>query len=321
MNRTTFARTLGALGAASFGVPRITAAQEAYPSRPITLIVPWGPGGGSDQLGRAVAKTLQDVIKASVPVINVPGADGNDGMVKLLSNDADGYTMAVFIADTFVGNITSKTAAPWHLSDITPIAIMNRMPFAYYLNAKDSPYKNWADFEKAAKTTQMRVAVDSYGSAEDVGTKYFASKGSLKFAEVPFPKPGERYAALLGNQVDAMCESIGNVSHYVESGQMKPICVFAEKRLPVVAYCPTAHEVGYQCVLEEWRSIAVKAGTDPKKVAFLASALATTYKSPDFQAFLKSSWSDADSYIPAKDLPAFFDARRKDVAALLAATH
>ena len=322
MKRTTFAASmLGALGAATIAKPEFVRAEDAYPSRPITLIVPWGPGGGSDQVGRAVAKVLQDVLKGtSVPVINVPGADGNDGMVKLLSSDADGYTMVVFIADTFVGNMTSKIAAPWHLSDIIPIAIMNRMPFAYYLS-KDSPYKDWASFEKAAKTTQMRVAVDSYGSAQDVGTKYFASKGSLKFAEVPFPKPGERYAALLGNQVDVMCDAIGNVSHYVESGQMKPICVFAEKRLAVVPYCPTANEVGYKIVLEEWRSIAVKAGTDPKKVAFLANALQTAYKTPDFQAFLKSSWSDPDSYVSAKDLPAFFAARRRDVNALIAATH
>ncbi|MGH7716194.1 MAG: Bug family tripartite tricarboxylate transporter substrate binding protein [Vulcanimicrobiaceae bacterium] len=321
MNRTTFtASILGAIGAATVTTPRLARAADEYPSRPITLIVPWGPGGGSDQVGRAVAKNLQDVLKGtSIPVINVPGADGNDGMVKLVGGDADGYTMVVLIADTFVGNITAKTPPAWHMSDITPLAMMNTMPFAYYLS-KDSPYKDWASFEKAAKTTQMRVAITGYGSAQDVGIKYFASKGSLKFAEVPFSKPGERYAALLGNQVDVMCDAIGNVSHYVESGQMKPICVMAEKRLAVVPYCPTANELGYKVVLEEWRTIAVKAGTDPKKVAFLDRALAATYKTPDFQAFLKSSWSDPDSYKSAKDLPGFFAARRKYINALIAAT-
>jgi tripartite-type tricarboxylate transporter receptor subunit TctC len=322
MNRTTFAASmLGALGAATVATPQLARAEDAYPSRPITMIVPWGPGGGSDQVGRAVAQSLQDVLKGtSIPVINVPGADGNDGMVRLVGGDADGYTMVIFIADTFVGNMTSKSAAAWQLSDITPIAMMNTMPFAYYLS-KDSPYKDWASFEKAAKTTQMRVAITGYGSAEDIGTKYFAGKGGLKLTQVAFAKPGERYAALLGNQVEVMCDPIGNVSHYVEAGQMKPICVWAEKRLGVVPSCPTAHEVGYNVVLEEWRTIAVKAGTDPKKVAFLDRALAAAYKTADFQAFLKSSWSNPDSYLSAKNIPAFFAARRNDVNALIAATH
>jgi len=313
--------SLLAFAALALTVAALPARAQDWPQQPIHMVVPFGPGGGSDQVGRAVAKNLQDVLKGtSIPVINVPGADGNDGMVRLIGGDADGYTMVIFIADTFVGNITAKSPPAWHLSDITPLAMMNTMPFAFYLS-KDSPYKDWASFEKAAKTTQMRVAITGYGSAEDIGTKYFASKGGLKLTPVAFAKPGERYAALLGNQIEVMCDPIGNVSHYVESGQMKPICVWAEKRLGVVPYCPTAHEVGYKVVLEEWRTIAVKAGTDPKSVAFLDRALAAAYKTADFQAFLKSSWSDPDSYVAAKDLPAFFAARRRDVDALIAATH
>jgi tripartite-type tricarboxylate transporter receptor subunit TctC len=312
---------LGVLGAATVATPQLARAEDEYPNRPITMVVPWGPGGGSDQVGRAVAKSLQDVLKGtSVPVINIPGADGNDGMVKLVGGDADGYTIVIFIADTFVGNVTAKVPPAWQLSQITPIAMMNTMPFAFYLS-KDSPYKDWAAFEKAAKTTQMRVAITGYGSAEDIGAKYFSSKGGLKLTQVAFAKPGERYAALLGNQVEVMCDPIGNVSHYVEAGQMKPICVWAEKRLPVVSYCPTARELGYNVVQEEWRTIAIKAGTDPKILAFLDRALATAYKTPDFQAFLKSSWSNPDSYLPAKDLSAFFDRKRKDINALIAATH
>src|SRR5580658_6551168 len=191
-------------------VTATVARSDDYPSRPITLVVPWGAGGGSDQMGRAVAKILQDTLKStSVPVVNVPGADGNSGMVKLITSDADGYTLAVFVADTFVGNMTSKTTAPWQMKDVVPLAIMNRQPFAYYVNAT-SAYKTWADVEKAAKTKDIKVAVDGFGSAEDVATKFFASRG-LKLVGVPFPKPGERYAAVLGDQVDVMCDPNGNV--------------------------------------------------------------------------------------------------------------
>ena len=296
------------------------ARSDDYPSRPITMIVPWGPGGGSDQMGRAVAKVLQDTLKTtSVPVINVPGADGNSGMVKMLTSDADGYTMTVFVADTFVGNMTSKASAPWQMKDIVPLAIMNRQPFAYYVSA-NSPYKTWADVEKAAKTKDIKVAVDGFGSAEDVATKYFASRG-LKLVGVPFPKPGERYAAVLGNQVDVMCDPNGNVRRYVESGQIRPVVVFSAKRVPQIPNTPTATELGAKVTIDEWRSIVVKAGTDPAKITFLSDALARVYKSGDFQDFLKQTWSDPDSYVPGKDVPAYFAAREQEMKTLLAAIH
>jgi tripartite-type tricarboxylate transporter receptor subunit TctC len=299
---------------------RGAALAEDYPTRPITLIVPWGPGGGSDQVGRAVAKAMEPIIKVSVPVINVPGADGNDGIVKLLTSDADGYTMAVFIQDTFVGNMTAKVPATWKLTDIIPLGIMNQQPFAFYV-AKNSPYTTWAEFQKAAKTQEMKVAVDSFGSAQDVATKFFVAKGALKLNEVPFPKPGERYAALLGNHVDIMCDADGNVRSYVASGQMRALTVFENRRVPQLGNnVPTATELGYPVVLREWRSFAVRTGTDPKKQQFLADALKKTYNSAEFQDFLKSSWSEPDSYVPREKMQAFFDGQAANVNKLIAAS-
>ncbi len=215
--------------------------------------------------------------------------------------------------------MTSKTTAPWQMKDVIPLAIMNRQPFAYYVNAS-SPYKTWADVEKAAKTKEIKVAVDGFGSAEDVATKYFASRG-LKLVGVPFPKPGERYAALLGDQVDVMCDPNGNVRRYVESGQIRPVVVFSAKRVPEIPNTPTASEIGAKVVLDEWRSIVVKAGTDPAKIAFLSEALARVYKSSEFQDFLKQTWSEPDSYVAGKDVPAYFSAREQEMKTLLAATH
>lgn len=319
MNRSAFLAGAAA-GSALAGTSVRNAFAEDYPTRPITLIVPWGPGGGSDQVGRAVAKAMEPVIKVSIPVINVPGADGNDGMVKLITSDADGYTMAVFIQDTFVGNMTAKVASPWKLSDIIPLGIMNQQPFAYYV-AKNSPYNTWADFQKAAKTQQFRCAVDSFGSAQDVATRFFMAKGGLKLTEVPFPKPGERYAALLGNQVDIMCDADGNVRSYVASGQMRCLTVFEEHRVPQLgANVPTATEVGYPVVLREWRSFAVRAGTDPAKNKFLEDALRKTYNTAEFQDFIKSSWSLPNSYVPPDKMEAFFAREAANVKRLIAAT-
>jgi tripartite-type tricarboxylate transporter receptor subunit TctC len=320
MNRSAFLAGAAAGSAIAATSARHIAFAEDYPTRPITLVVPWGPGGGSDQVGRAVAKAMEPVIKVSIPCINVPGADGNDGMVKLVTGDADGYTMAIFIQDTFTGNLTSKVPSPWKMSDIVPLGVMNQQPFAYYVN-KSSPYTTWADFQKDAKTKQFRCAVDSFGSAQDVATRYFMAKVGVKLTEVPFPKPGERYAALLGNQVDIMCDADGNVRSYVASGQMRALMVLEEHRVPQLgANVPTATELGYPVVLREWRSFVVKTGTDSSKAKFLEDALRKTYNSAEFQDFLKSSWSLPNSYVPPDKMEAFFAKEAANVKKLLAAT-
>ncbi len=255
-------------------------------------------------MARALAKTFQETLKtASVPVINVPGADGNTGMVKLIGADADGYTLAVLVTDTFYGNVKDKGTSPWQLTDITPLAVMNRQPFTYFASP-NSPYKTWADIVKASKNMQVKIAIDGFGSAEDMLTKFLASKG-VKLTAIPFAKPGERYAALLGNQVDLLCEPDGNLRRYIESGQMRPLIVFDTKRVPEMSGVPTAIELGYKVALSSWRAIVVKAGTDPQIVQFLSDVLDRVYKSPDYQQFLDYTWSAKDSYVPAKDMPVF----------------
>lgn len=317
MNRIVFVRTaLGAAAAAA--AARGTARAAGYPDRPITIIVPWGAGGGADQMGRAAAKVLQDQLKVSIPVINVPGANGNDGLVKLVEGDADGYTLAVLVGDTFVGNMLSKNPPTWTMKDVVPLAVLNRQPFAYYVG-QDSPNKTWADVEKAAKQKPFKVALSGFGGAEEVVTRFFASKG-LNFISVPFPKPGERYAAVMGGQVDMMCDPDGNVRRYVESGQFRCVMVFSARRVPEIPYAQTAKELGYDIVLSEWRGLVAKAGTDPASVRLLSDALGRVYKSAEFQQFVKASWSAADSYVPANNVPAFLTAQEREIKTLVAAT-
>ena len=104
MNRRFGSIARAALLAALIAAPLHALAQEAYPSRPIEMIVPWGPGGGSDQTGRKVAKLLESELKVSLPVVNVPGATGNTGILKLIAGRNDGYAIAVLAADTLYAN-------------------------------------------------------------------------------------------------------------------------------------------------------------------------------------------------------------------------
>lgn len=106
----------------------VDSSAQTYPTRPITFIVPWGPGGGADQLARVASKIMEPDLKVSVPVINVPGATGQTGLTKLTTSQADGYTIEVLTGDTFL--LFGLPNARFKPADIVPLAVMIQQPSA-----------------------------------------------------------------------------------------------------------------------------------------------------------------------------------------------
>ena len=292
-------------------------AQEVYPSRPIEVIVPWGPGGGSDQTGRKIAKLLENELKVSLPVVNVPGATGNTGILKLIAGRPDGYSLAVLAADTLYANQISG-AQKWTLNDLTPIAVMIQQPSGFYV-AEGSRFKTWSDVEAEAKTKDLKVGISGFGSPDDVTIGYFNSKG-LKLQGVPFANPGERYTSLIGGHTDVMYSPLGNVRAMVDSKQMRPIIIFSNKRLPEYSDVPTSKELGYDVTLPQFRAIVVKAGTDPQRVKTISEALAHVYADKEYTDFLKMSLASEDSYVTTKDAAAFMQGQFETVRKVLHAT-
>lgn len=268
-------------------------AQEKYPARPIEFIVPWGPGGGADILGRKMAKMLEPILKVSLPVVNVPGATGQTGLNKMLSGEADGYTISVMTGDTFG---TLAGAAPkWKFEDVIPLAIAIRTPSAFFVQ-EGGKFKTWADVEKAAKAGPLKVAVTGFNSPDDYTVKYYAKKG-LKLVSVPFAKPGERYTAILGGHADILYEQAGDVKGYLSNKQMRPVLIFASKRDPMFKDVPASTELGDKILLPQFRMILVKGGTPADRVKVLSDALAQVSKSAEYAAYLKEELGDADSFL------------------------
>src|ERR671913_2615759 len=112
-------------------------AQDKYPSRPIEFVVPWGPGGGADQLARLVSKLMEPIVGQAMPVVNVPGGTGATGMAKLLAAPADGYAAAVYIADSHA--LLAGPNARWEMDDIMPVAVLLQAP-SFLFVAQDSPF-------------------------------------------------------------------------------------------------------------------------------------------------------------------------------------
>jgi tripartite-type tricarboxylate transporter receptor subunit TctC len=277
------------------------AAQERFPSRPIEFIVPWGPGGGADQLARKLAPGLEKQLKVSLPVINVAGATGQTGLTKMLAQPPDGYAISIFIADTLA--VQMDPATKWKLEDIVPAGIMIRQPSAFFV-AENSPLKTWKDVEAEARKRPLKVGVTGFGSADDLTVIYLNAKG-LKFQSVPFPKPSERYTAILGGHADVLYEQLGDVKSFLESKQMRPVIIFADARFPAYKDVPTGKEVGHDIVINQFRSIVLKAGTDAARVQAVSDVLAGIAASDDFRAWLKDQYAEEDSFIPAAGATAF----------------
>ena len=296
-------RSLLLAGSALALAPRLALAQSKYPSRPVEFVVPWGPGGGADQLARRVAKLLEPEIGVSVPVVNVSGATGNTGTAKLLSAPADGHTIAVFIADT-LGTLAGGKGR-FKLSDLVPLGIMIRQPTGLFVKA-DAKWKNFDELLADAKKQEIKAGITGFGSPDEMHVNKFNELGA-KFRSVPFAAPGERYASILGGHADVLVEQAGDIKNFLQGNQMRPILFFADKPQAGYESTPLASKYGVNFAISQFRSIVMRAGTDPAQVKAMAAALDKVARSEDFRRYLADELAFPDSYIPAAQAGKFIE--------------
>jgi tripartite-type tricarboxylate transporter receptor subunit TctC len=304
--------------AAALGIAAVFAAaaeaQERYPSRPIEFIVPWGPGGGADQVARKLGQLLEPELKVSLPVINVAGATGQTGHAKLMAANADGYTIEVMTGDTFA--LLAEPNAKLKLSDFVPLGIVIQQASGFF-SAENGPYKTWADVEKAAKERPLKVAVTGFNSPDDITVNYFAAKG-LKLNSVPYAKPGERYTSVLGGHADLLYEQAGDVRNFVDTKQIRPLIFFYGSKVGDFPNVPVSTSLGHNITLPQFRVILVKAGTDAAQVKLLSDALVKAAGSADFKAYLKEQYADEASFIPGNESIKYMQAWLEDAKKIIA---
>jgi tripartite-type tricarboxylate transporter receptor subunit TctC len=309
-------RAFIATGSVLLGVAALTAplaAQDKYPSRAIELIVPFGPGGGADQLARLTGKLVEPIVGQGIPIVNVPGGTGATGMAKLVAAPADGYSTAIYIADTHA-LLTGAEAQRWKVDDLVPLAVMIQQP-SFLLVSKDSPYKSWADLAKAAKEApgKLKVATVGFGSVDDFTIKHLDTKGGVKLVQVPFSKPNERYVSILGGHADVLYEQAGDVAQFIKSGEMRPILMFGDKRMAEFPDVPASSEVGFSVSLPQFRAIVVRSGTPAENIQAMSNALSKIAATDEFKTFLKDSYADPASFLPADKSKDFLKQQLEDM--------
>jgi tripartite-type tricarboxylate transporter receptor subunit TctC len=270
-------------------------AQERFPNRPIDFVVPWGTGGGADSMARQLGALAQPLLGPALPVSNVPGgAAGNTGLAQLLSGKPDGYTVAVYIQDTLM---TIPMGLARHKVDDLAWITRTQVADSFLFVKTDGPFKTIQELLKHAQANpgKLRVAATGFGSVDDVTIRYLEKKG-YKMTTVPYPKPGERYAATLGGHAEVLYEQAGDVLQYLQAGQLKPFVIFAERRHPAFPDVPTSRELGLDITLPQFRGVVARAGTPPDRVATIADAFRRAMDTPQWKKFAEEWYMSPESY-------------------------
>ena len=302
LTRREFGRGMMIVAAAGIRPPA-AAAQEKYPSRPIDFICTWGTGGGADAMARQIATLAQPVLGVALPVSNVPGASGNTGMAQVLAGKTDGYTVATYIQDTLM--TLPMGLARYTVGELEWIT-RTQVADSFLFVKADSPFKSVQELFKHAQANpgKLRVAANGFGTVDDVSVKYLEKKG-YKMTTVPYPKPGERYAAALGGHTEVLYEQAGDVLQYLKAGQLRPLLIFAEKRHPEFKDVPTSKELGIDLTLPQFRGIIARKGTPPDRIRVLADAFKKAMDTPQWKKFSDEWYFAPDSYMGPEDFTRF----------------
>ncbi|MBE9640360.1 Bug family tripartite tricarboxylate transporter substrate binding protein [Salipiger mangrovisoli] len=261
-------KALGSAVVTTSVVLTAVAAQAAdYPARTVEVIHQYGPGGGTDRFIRAIAEPMQEATGQSFVPISITGGNGVPAYVSFLQRPANGYTLVSLSPDDVINAALGRI----DLSQVMPL-VRIQYDQGLLLVSKDSALKSLDDLLDAEKANPGGIKVGVTGSAgfDDALIGLFNEKAGTELATVPFGA-AEMVSNTLGGHVDMMYEEYGPTRGLIESGDLVPILLFSDERLPELPDVPTAKESGYDVTLGRWRGFGIKPDTDAAEIETLVS--------------------------------------------------
>lgn len=243
---------------------------QAFPSKPLTLIVPFPPGGLADIVARPVAEALARELGQPVVIENKPGAGGGIGMGAAAKARADGYTLLMALSSLTVipeADALLGRAPMFALSDLRPIARYTADPTVLAVRA-DAPWKTVQDFVDDAR---KRPGALAYGSSGNYGTMHvpmeiLAQTAGLSLNHIPFTGAGPAVVALLGGQIEAVSSGPATVLQHIRAGKLRALAHWGQGRLDALPEVPSLKEAGFQAEYAQWSGLFIPAAT-PEPVA------------------------------------------------------
>jgi len=300
-------------------VASVVAAQDAYPTRPITLVAPFPPGGVADLTARPVAAALEKVLKNPVGVVNKTGAAGAVGMQYVATSRPDGYTLLLALssisiipeADKIFGRPPAFT-----VEQFAPIALVSADPTILVVRA-ESPWKTAKEFIEDA---QKRPGQISYSSSGVYGTLHMAMAllehgASVKLRHVPYSGAGPALTAILGGHVDALASGPAVVLPHLKAGKLRALAGWGDKRVAALPEVPTFKELGYpDAEFYIWAGVFAPKGTPEPVLAKLRDAVRQAVNDPEFKGAMEKLETPL-AFKQGEEFQRFFDADARRLAA------
>ena len=292
-------------------------AQDAYPSKAITLVVPFPPGGVADIVARPAADAMGRYLKQPVVIENKAGAGGGIGMGFVAKAKPDGYTLLLALSSISIlpeaDKVTGRSPL-YTLEQFVPIARFTADPTVLAVRA-DSPWKTLQDFIADAK---RRPGAITYGSSGNYGTMHMpmemlAHAAGVKLLHVPYTGGGPAVVALLSGNVDALSTGPSTIIQHVKAGKVRVLASWGDKRLASLPDVPTLSESGVPAVFFQWSALFAPAGTPESALAKLREAAKAAASDKAFISALAAVETPVQ-YLDAPELQRFWEADAKTLA-------
>lgn len=289
MNRISRRQSIGWMAlvtSALCGTVTAAFAQTAYPSKPITLVVTYPPGGGADAMARLIAPKMGEALGQTIVVENKPGASGQIGAAAVAKANPDGYTL-MLDASSFSVNPSLYPKLPYDsLKAFQPIGVVALFPNVVLVNA-NFPAKNMAELTAAARKAKDAVSYASSGngSAQHLAGALFESAAKVDMIHVPYKGGGPALNDVIGGQVPLFFGNLASTLQHVQSGKLKALAVTSGKRSPILPDVPTLSESGLKGTeIYEWNAVFAPANTPEPVIKKLAAAFQQALDAPEVKA-------------------------------------
>jgi tripartite-type tricarboxylate transporter receptor subunit TctC len=295
-----------------------TGAQETYPSRPVTIVAPFPPGGVADLTARPVAAALEKALKNPVAVVNKTGAAGAVGMQYVATSRPDGYTLLLALssisiipeADKLFGRQPAFT-----VDQFEPLALISADPTILVVRA-ESPWKTAREFIEDARRRPGQI---SFSSSGVYGTLHMAIEllqhaAGIKLRHVPYAGAGPALTAILGGHVDALASGPAVILPHIKAGKLRPLAGWGDKRVAALPEVPTFKELGYaEAEFYIWAGLFAPKGTPEPALQKLRDALRAAVNDPDFKAAMDKLETPI-AFKQGEEFRSFFEADARRLA-------
>jgi len=278
---------------ATDGLPASMDKPDGFPARALTMVVPYGPAGGSGQVAQAMAQAVSDLTGISINRSHKSGGSGTVGMTAYMASPADGYAVMEHIDDASSAHALDS-GRPNPASDLIPL-VTSQITFSQiFIRTNEDRFNDWDSFVKwvTAQNGRATIAnVSKEGSMERVTMKFITDATGMKIQQISFDKGAPRYGALAGGQVDALFEQPGDVRSFLDAGKFKPILTILKESPAAFADVPNLTDAGLDFEpLFRFRGFYVHKDAPADRVKWLQWAFQKAYCEDSYQKFNESKY-------------------------------